>query len=285
MVRNEVGSTGQAPRNIGGKKQRLEAPVKTLILAKENFSFKSNDFKNIELWKKAILKKNIVPFPNAEGLELNNKEAQYKEGRYIDSKLTAAVSGTKYRFDISNTTYEAFLTYENSDFTRVFEITNMDEVFCDIQSDGSIKGRKISSFLIGNRNQATDSDVPFADVTIKYAKNTHSILKTDGEPSDLEGIYDLRLELIDNSTTSIKFQVFNISTGTKITQLEYDDFVVKDENQAVVGGLGSIPVTSNGVFEINGTNFKTGYTVEINGVIDLTEMSVEGANKLILNLN
>ncbi len=284
MVRNEIGGNQFSTKNIGGKKQRLEAPVKTIILAKDNQSFTKEEFKNVIVnWKKEIKNKNLVPFPNAEGLEPNNTEAQLKEGRYEDYELKSAVSGTKYRFDISNTTYESFLTYKNSQYTRIYEITNLDEVLCDIQPNGEIKGRKISSFIIGNRNQATDSDVPFVDVSIKYENNTHSILKTDGEPSDLEGIYDALFEKVAYSTNSIKFRLKNVFTEDYITQVLYSDFVIKDKNGAIVGSLGNIPVDNTGVYEITGT-FSNGYSLELNGVVDLTELLIEPVNTLSIQI-
>ncbi len=280
MVRNEIGGNTTTTKNIGGKKQRLEAPVKTIILAKDDQYFTPEQFKNVmEHWKNGILNKSLIPFPNIEGLEANNTDAQIKEGRYTDYELKTAVSGAKYRFDISNTTYEAFLSYKNSQYTRVYEITDLDEVLCDIDEKGNVKGRKMSSFLIGNRNQATDSEVPFVDVSIKYENNTHSILTTDGEPSDLEGIYDVLLEEVSVSPTSIKFKVKNVSTGSYISQIAYDKFKVLDNDGAIVGGLGNVPVSPDYVYEINGA-FGPGNRLSIDGVVDLTEVVVEGVNEI-----
>ena len=280
MVKNEIGGNTTTIKNIGGKKQRLEAPVKTIILAKESQFFTPEDFKNVaEKWKAGIKDKSLAPFPNAEGLEPNSSEANIKEGRYEDYELKKAVSGTKYRFDISNTTYEAFLTYKNSEYTRVYEITDLEEVLCDIDDNGNIRGRKLSSFLIGNRNQATDGDVPYVDVSIKYENNTNSILKTDGEPSYLEGIFDVEFEKIETTGTSVKFKVKNISTGSYINQISYDSFKLIDSSGAVVGGLGNIPVSSDYIYEITGT-IPSGSKLSLDGVVDLTELFIEGRNEI-----
>ena len=59
MVRNEIGGNATAIKNIGGKKQRLEAPVKTIILAKETHSFSSADFKDVSKWKEGIKNKDF----------------------------------------------------------------------------------------------------------------------------------------------------------------------------------------------------------------------------------
>lgn len=284
MVRNEIGGSATTIKNIGGKKQRLEAPVKTIILATENQFFKPEDFKNILKWKDQIKLKGIVPFPNIEGLESNNTEAQIKEGRYSSNELKKAVGGAKYRFDISNTTYESFLSYKNSNYTRIYEITDLDEVLCDIDDKGNIRGRKMTSFLIGNRNQATDSDVPFVDVLIKYENSTHSILTTEGEPSDLEGIYDVELEPLEVTTSNIKFKVKNTSTGSYISQIPYDKFVLHDSRGAVVGGLGNNPVSPDNEYEITGV-IPEGAKFTIDGVVDLTELFVEGVGNITTPAN
>lgn len=285
VVINEVcGNENSQPKNIGKKQQCLEAPVKTFALAKEGFAFESvDDAKDIEKWKLAIQNKDIVPFILVEGIEANNTEASIKNGRFKDYTLKEAVRGSSYRLDLSICTYAAVKSYENSDYTRIFRITADDEVTAEVQDDGKVKGEALSSFLVGIRNEATDADVAFANVLLKYKSDTFSILKPGFEASELEGIYDVALTQVSASATSIKLKVTEQCTGEVVTSLTADDFEVRDAADALVT-VSFVAADSNGVYELTGTAFATGYTVDLVGVIVQTEDLYESTGPLTITV-
>ncbi|MEM6697417.1 MAG: hypothetical protein AAF599_03405, partial [Bacteroidota bacterium] len=175
-------------------------------------------------------------------------------------------------------------TFKDSEYTRVFQITDAEEVTGEFFEDGSFAGRDLTSFLVGLRNEATDSDVPYNDVLLKYQSDVYSIIKPDFKASELEGIEDVSLVLESALATSIKFKAFTSCSSSPISSLEYTHFTVKDTDGAVVS-TGNVPVDPNGVYELTGTGFQTNYTVEINGVIAVTEMLYEGIEPLKITVS
>lgn len=264
-VINEVcgNVTTAGPQNMGGKDQCLEAPVKTIVLAKENFTFADlATAKTESAWDAAIVNKDIVPFPNIEGIELANTDAVTKEGRYRDYELVPAVPGVQYRFDLSVCTYADLVTYKNSEYTRVFEITNSEEITCDVQTDGTVRGRDLTSFLIGLRNQATDDDVPYVNVNLKFNSDIFSIIKpeTGFTPTTLEGIYDVALEVIGTPTaTTIVVQASTACTGSLVTTLELDDWTfLKDSDGLEEAVTASSYNATTGYYTLTGSAFEDG---------------------------
>lgn len=265
---NEVcGTESTKPKNMGGKKQCLEAPVKTTAMAKSTFAFPTlADAKDPAIWAAAIVAKNIVPLPNIEGLELANTEAVLKTGRYSDYELKEGVAGVKYRFDLSICNYEAMKTYKNSDYTRVFQITNAEEVTCDIQTDGTVKGRELSSFIVGLRNDATDDDVPYVDVNLKFSNDVFDIIRAGFDATELEGIFDVTITITSATATSIKFKLSNSCNGAVVTSLEDADLDLLD----VAGASFThsfVAANADGEFEFTGTDFLDGFSVIINDVV------------------
>lgn len=286
VIINEVcGNETSQPKNIGGKKQCLEAPVNSYALAKEGFSFDSvSDAKDIEKWKTAIQEKNIVPFPFVEAIEANNTEASIKNGRFKDYTLKEAVRGSTYRQDLAICTHAAVKSYENSDYTRIFRLTGDNEITAEIQDDGTVKGEALSSFIVGIRNEATDADVPFTNVQLKYAQDAFSILKADFDVNDLEGIYDVNLSQVSATATSIKIKAVTGCSGSNVDGLTDADFVVKDATGAVDDSLSFVPPV-DGVYEFTGTDIANGYTVELNGVVAQAEISYETPEPLTITIS
>lgn len=225
VINQVCGTATTIPSNLGGKKQCIEAPVKTLILAKDTFAFASvAAMKAVANYDSAIVAKNAVPLPNVEGIELANTEAIIKNGRYTDYTLKNGVAGVAYRFDLSICTYEALKTYVNSGFTRVFEITEAEEVTCDVQSDGTVKGRKLSSLLLSQRNQATDADVPFANINLKFDSDVYDIVRAEFAATEVEGVYDVAITIVSASSTEVVFTAALACSGDNVASLQQADF-------------------------------------------------------------
>lgn len=284
---NEVCNTENNPvKNIGGKLQCLEQPVKTFALAKETFSFATVAASKTEVaWRTAIENKDVVIFPYVEAITPNNTEAVIKNGRYRDYELKAAVGGSTYRMDLAICTHAAVKSYENSEYTRIFRISAGDEYTADVQSDGKVKGEALSNFLVGFRNEATDDDVPFTDIGLKYRKEAHDILVADFDLSEIEGVHDA--DLIQQGTatsSSVKFKALSGCTGSLITNLAMADFKVTEaDGTPIVFTL--VPADSAGVYEItSATLFSDGDLVSTDGVRDLTDIFYESPEPLVVSI-
>ena len=282
---SEVCTPSGTTKNMGGKDQCLETPVKTFFLAKDGFAFPSLAAMKLEAtWNAAISAKNIIPLPNIEGLELANTEASIKEGRYKDYELKEAVAGVKYRLDLSMCSYEALKSYKNSEYKRVFEVTNDDEVTGDVQADGSIKGRKTSSFIIGLRNQATDEDVPYVDVSLKFESDTYSIVKPSFEVSEKEGIFDVNFALVSATATQIKVTAKTNCSNSLVKSFASGNITVQNAS----GGIQTLTSTSSadaaGVYTIVGTGFATNFTVGLNGIVSQAGMNYESPDRLTITV-
>lgn len=275
---NEVCSTDATSiKNIGSKKQCLESPVKTPFVAKSTFAFATlADFRNKTKWLEAIEAKNIIPLPNVEGITTSNTDPVRRTGRFTDYTLKDGVRGTTYRFDIAVCTYEALITYENSDYTRVFRATTKDEVTCDVQDDGSVKGENLSSLLVGLRSDATDDDVPFVNVDLKYESKVFDILKPGFAVTELEGINDITVEITSAAAGEIKFKTIDKCSNATKTNFVGGDIVVLDAAGDAFA-VSFVAADANGDYTITPSvgNFANDFTIDLDGVIQQADMFYE----------
>lgn len=263
---SEIGGATTTPSNLGGKKQQLEAPVKTLVFAKDTFSFANlTALKTEATWDSGIQAKDLKPLADIEGIELANQEANIKEGRYRNYELKEGVRAVNYRVDASILTYEALKSLQDSEYTRVFEITEDEQVICDVQSDGTIKGQKLSSFIVGLRNSATDEDVPHVMLNLKFESDTFSITSPGFDVSEKEGIFDVDIEQVSASATEIKFKVKDRFSGSYVTNLTTGDFVTTDGTSAQSPSFTA--ADSDGVYTLTDTGITNSWTVGLNGVV------------------
>ncbi|TDE53760.1 hypothetical protein [Flavobacterium sp. GT3P67] len=285
---NEVCGTDAAsqPKNLGGKKQCIEGAVLTGFLAKNDFSFDSvADAKDPVKVKAAIAAKSIVPLPEFETVEDENTEATTVEKRRKTIISKQGVAGSKYGLDASMCTYAGLKTYQDSDYTRIFEITDADdeEMTCDIDEAGKVFGRKLTSTIVGLRTRTSlenDASVP---LSLKFSKDTYSIIKTENKFADLEGIFDIEFEIVGIPTaTSIKFKALSGCSGRLIKSLEDGDFVLKN----AAGAVQSVTLTapdSNGVYELVGTAFANGFILSTAGVVAKEEANYEAPVALTIS--
>lgn len=276
VVLNEVCGTAEtAPKNIGPKKQCLESPIKTVLLARDDQSFANREALNTKATVEAeISAKKLIPLPFIEGIEANNTDANIKNGRFTDYTLKAGVRGSNYRFDLSVCTYEALESYINAGYNRIYRVTTEGEVTCEVLDDGTIKGEQLTSMLLGLRNEATDDDVPFANLLLKYADKNFSIVKPTFDWVALEGIYDVVLTQVSASATSIKFRAAVGCTGDAVTSFVQADFELLDASgDAHVFTL--VPADGDGVYELTGTGFASEFTLGLDGVVTQANIQYE----------
>ncbi len=282
---NEVcGNDADKVQNTGGKKQCLESAVRTYALAKEDFAFADlAAMKGQAAWDAAKTAKEIVMFYDVEELEPNNTEAIIKTGRFADYNIKDAVKGVNYTHYLATCSHEAVKSYENSAYTRILRITEDNEVLCEVQDDGSIKGEPLTSFIVGVRDDAPADGTPSTKVNLKFNDYKMSIVIPSFDLADYEGIYDVNLTQVSASATSIKFNAVADCSGSVITSFVAADFVVKDAS-GQVQTVTFVTPDADGVYELTGTGFVTGYTVEMNGVIAQTGITYEGDEALSIEV-
>lgn len=278
------GTNGTTPKNTGGKKQSVEAPVRTYALAKEGFAFASAaEARTKAAWDTAKANKDIVVFYDVEELEPANKEAVKKEGRYRDYNIKDAQKGVNYKHTLSTCSHEAVKSYEDSNYTRIFRITDDNEILCEAQADGSVKGEPMNSFIVGTRDDAPVDGTPMTSVSIIFENYVLSVLIAAFELVDLEGIYDVDLELVSATATVIKFKAVTSCCGTLIESFEDGDFQVKDAGGADQAGVLTGP-DGDGVYTLTGTGYATGFTVEVVDVVVQTDIMFEGTEPLAITV-
>jgi hypothetical protein len=221
-------------------------------------------------------------FYDIEELEPNNTEAIIKNGRYSDYDIKDAVKGVNYTHYLSTCSHAAVKSYQNSEYTRVFRITEDSEVLCHVQDDGSIKGEPLKSFIVGIRDDAPTDGTPSTKINFKFDSYELSIVKPSFDVTDYEGIYDVDLAEYGTSTsTSIRFTAVAACSGSKITSFLDADIILKDAAGSVQSRT-FVPAAVNGIFELTGTGFANGYTIELNGVVAQTGITYEDSGLLTI---
>lgn len=284
---NEVCGTDTTsqPKNLGGKKQCIEGAVLTGFLARNDFSFPTlKDAKDPIKVKAAIAAKNLVPLPEFETVEDENTEATTVEKRSKTIISKQGVAGSKYGIDASMCTYSALKTYQDSEYTRIFEITDADneEMTCDIDEEGKVFGRKLTSTIVGLRTRTSlenDASVP---LSLKFAKDTYDIIATGGKFADFEGVFDVVFEIEGVPTaTVVKFKVLSGCSGRVIKSFEDGDVELRN----ALGAVESVTFTApdaNGVYTLTGTAIANGYKLSTKGVVTKPEGNYESPEPTII---
>lgn len=285
MINEACGKEATQILNIGAKDQCLEAPVKTFALARDGFAFASiADSKTRAAWETAIENKDVVIFPYVEAITPNNTEPVIKEGRYKDYILKDGVSGSTYRMDLAICTYVAVKSYERTEYTRIFRISDGDEFTCEVLDDGKVKGQALANFLVGPRNEATDDDVPFVEIGLKYKSDAHDILKAEFDLSEMEGVYDVEFLLQGAATTtSVRFLAREGCSSSNFRNLTTAD-VKMYEADGTPKTATFVPADANGVYEFTGTGFATGYYISTDGVINHVDIFLESPKPLVITI-
>ena len=286
VLYNEVGGAGTTPKNIGGSKQAFEAPTKKIALGLESFSFATAAaFKVGTNWDAGIVAKSLAFLPVLEDApEVANIEPAYKEGRYSKRKLKDGEESINYKVQCSIKTYEALKSYEDSAFTRVFQISEDGEVSVDVQADGTIKGRTVSSLTVGLRFAPTDDDTGYCMVNVVFENDLFSLLKTDFDVVEKESIYPVQFVQTSATATEIKGKIIDLGTNLSIKSLQSGDILVKDLSGATHTSTFTA-ADSEGVYTLTGTGFQSNMTVETNGVVTQAEVNYESesATKIVVS--
>lgn len=279
------------PKNTGHLgNECLEGVLVRVFIAKNGFRFPTfADFKDKSKWLLAIATKDIVPLYDAYAVTAANVAAKKYESRNFSIETEKAVKKTDFESYLGFCSHAALASYEHSNYDQVFEFT--DELVAGVYDiDGiKIKGQDLKNFNVGIRNIPTDAKPAFSKVEMtfrdyKELEKNYAIAKPVWSQSDLNGILDVLLEKVSNTATLIKIKASLECSGGKITVFTAANFIVKN-----VAGVVQTPtsITYNIVddtYDIVGTGFTTGFTIDLNGVVSFPSTSTNYENIALVTL-
>jgi hypothetical protein len=283
----DICSSAENPQlNTGFKDNCIESKLLIPVISNGHEFADIADFRTVASWRTAISEKKLVPlFPVYELADASTEDTLFESGNFsrVTQKGTEIITFECY---ISIAAYAALKSYEElGSYGELFEFNEEGDYSGVFASDGvKVKGRKITSMEV-TRIRATKDKVPYVTGRIVFADKddvlSTVLVKSDLEEGHLEGIYDVDLEQVSASSTSIRVTAKN--GNTLITNLEDGDLVVKDAGGAVQSTTFVAP-GQDGVYELTGTGFATGYTVELNGVVVKTTIMYEEAEPLTITV-
>jgi hypothetical protein len=281
------GGEANPQKNTGYKDNCIESKLLIPVLS-NGFEFPSvAAFKTVAAWRAAIASKALVPlFEVYELADASTEDTNFESGNFkkVTSKGVEVITFECY---LSIPAYAAMKSYEElGNYGELFEF-NEEEDYSGIYAvDGvKVKGRKLKSMSV-TRIRATKDKVPFVKGTITFADKDDVlgavIVKSDLEKGHLEGIFDVGLQQVSASATSIKFTAK--AGNSFVTSLLEADIEVKDLTGAVVATSFVAPGADN-TYELTGTGFATGFTVSIKGVVVQTTIMYEGPTPLSITVS
>lgn len=282
---------GNSSKNTGAKKQCLEGLTDRMYAARKGFKFATvADFESKAKWIEAIAAKNIVPLFKAYELTAENTEATVYETGDFSYETAPAVKKTSFESYLGFCSHRALKSYnESTEYTQIFESTNKGE-FIGVSHGDGVKGQELSSLKVGIRNAPTKDKPAYTKVTLTYddyneLEDNPVVIKTGFLSSDLDGIYDVKFTQVSASATSIKFTASVGCTAgeNNISSLVQANVVVKNVAGAVVIAT-LVPADSNGVYELTGTGFATGFKVDLAGVITTAGICYESEAPLSITI-
>lgn len=275
---NDLCGTNTATKNTSGKKQCLEGVVRTYALAKETFSFANlAAAKTKTAWDTAKAAKDIVIFYDVQEREDATLEAIIKNGEYEDFPIKDAVKGVSYVHYLSVCSHEALESYEDSEYTRIFRISNANELFYEEQTDLTIKGEPLKSYIVDTRKDAESDGTPTSKVTLKFKPYVLSLTKPSFDLTEYEGVFDVILT-VQGTPTAVELIV---EAKTKDRNIIVANLVLADWKFLEGAGPTEEAVTVSsfdaltGFYTLTALAFVTG-TIDLKNVVIQTEIMYEG---------
>jgi len=286
IINELCGSDTSKPKNTGfSGKQCLEGLMEKVAVARDGFSFDSlADFKDKDKWLEAIANKDIVPLFDAYVVTPANTDAtQYTVGNF-SFETASAVKITTFESYLGFCSHAALKSYANSEYTQVFEFNNDGSILGVGNEDGSVKGQDLKDLNVGIRTIATSDKPATTLVRLTYKdynqlEDNAVVIKPSWSPADIDGIFDVELEFVSATATTIKFKATRECGHAPVLVLTTADVVVKNAS-GVVQTTSFVGADANGVYTLTGTAFATGYTVEIDGVVTVVDTLYEGVEPM-----
>jgi hypothetical protein len=233
MINDKCGTTS-TKKLTGADKQCLTKPTVAYALAKESQSFPdASAFRSKTAWDTAKEAKDIVVMYSVDKSELANVEPTYYEGRISRIETKEARKGLRVTHLLGYCSHGALKTYEESEYTRVYEFTEDGQIKGVEQSDGTIKGQELSNFLVGIVNEPViEGDPQNCVVEFVYAdpnelSNNGAVVTPDFNVLKYKGIYPATLTVVGTpSATSLVVRATYGCDNKPLTGMDIDDFKV-----------------------------------------------------------
>ena len=253
--------------NTGAKDQCLEAVTVLLILAKDSFRFDSiTDFKSKVKWDEAIKSRDLVPLFELYELANANTEETYYESRNFKKRTGKAMKVVTAEAYLSLCSDAALRSYANTEYNRLFEITEDGDIIGVFDTDGiKIKGQKIKDFTVGIRENATTAKPATTSITITYSDymelvDSSIISQPSFDPVlDLYGIFNANFLVLPSPAPAATGFKFTVNVGcksekymTEITSLKFNDTSGADQNATFTFD------SATGIYTAAGTSLVTG---------------------------
>lgn len=252
--------------NTGAKDQCLEAVTVLLLLAKDGFEFDSvEDFKSKTVWEAAIVARNIVPLFELYELANANTEETFYETRNFKKRTAKALKIIETEAYLSFCSDAALRSYANTDYNRVFEVTEDGDIMGVYSSDGiKVKGQKIKDFTVGIRENATTAKPATTPITLTYTDYMELVegavlAQPDFDPVlDIYGIFNVSFNFIVAPTATGFTFTANVGCKadvymTEITTLKlFESDGITDQNATFAMNA------TTGVYTATGTGLVTG---------------------------
>ena len=266
-VLNKVCADGVTTKNTGTKKQCNEKETRVYFLSDKDFSFPDvATAESAAAWEAAIVAKNIVPFYDlGESPEINNTDAVVKNALYEDIPVKDAIKGVNYIHYLDTCSYEAISSYEGSKrYTKIFRVTSANELLCEIDDAGLVKGEPITSFIVGVRNDPTGDTPASTTVSIKFDTYSMSVLTPVIDLRKQEGIYDVLLTATEQLAGSIKFkaQIGCADDESLATAVQANINLLDAAGAPHVFTFGGYDANTE-EYTLTGTGFATGFTLAL----------------------
>lgn len=272
-------ANGNAVKPTGTKGQKFWGATVKYILAKENQSFANKeDFKSKAKHDEQKASKDIVYFFEVDTVENANTEPAFYESRINKERTKKASKIKKFKHELGICSHSALVSYEDSEYTRIYEITEKGYIVGIANDDRTIQGQSIKSFTVGLREEATFEAIESTTVEVYYKDadelvNNHAVVSPDFDAEDMEGVYGVYFNVTSASATEL---VVEASTGCCdgiVSNLELANwkFVKADGTDQ--------PITAasfaDGSYTLTGTSLVSG-TLSLNGVIVQTNIMYDG---------
>lgn len=272
--------------NTGAKEQCLTAPVVRHALASTSQEFATaSAAKDLANWRTAEANKEIIPLFEIETLAIADTEDTFYEGR----KRYKTKNGKKIRtFEchVGACSHRALASYHGKKM-RVYEFTDAQEIKACTPDGTKVRGQLVT-IEVGKMVDATDEKPQYTPVTLTYEdykefENGPVVLKPTWSHIELQGVFDIDLALVSASATSIKFKASAGCSGDDVVKVFENADVVLLDGTGAAHAHSFVAADENGVYELTGTGFANGFTVNLDGVVQKTEATYESTGALTVS--
>lgn len=277
----ECGKSGTGARNTGAKEQcYLGVTTKYAFSPDPSFGFDSlEELKSKEAWDTAIAEKKIYPLYEVEEYAIADTEDTFFEGLRKQYKTANGKKIRTFRSIIGLCSYAALKSHSGKP-GRVFEFTE-DPGIKAVQNENLFKGQK-ATLEVGKLQDGISGTPQSTVVTVNYTDEDEYTyngvnVRLDGwGDQDIFGIFDVNIEVVSASATSVKFKAIAGCAGgsQEVSSLESANIVMREADGSIADAS-FVPADSDGVYELTGTGFANGFTISTDGVVTISGMSYE----------